>query len=107
MAMACFQLFPGSADFPECMPFPFWKYTDENSASADFTEYHKRQLEIMGIKMGRGGFDVKDLHNKKDLLAVCIGELCSFCISLLCKTCGTSSSSSLCAFSGCILRFWH
>ena len=32
----------------------------------------------MGITMGRGGFDVKDLHNKKDLFAVCVGELCIF-----------------------------
>ena len=30
----------------------------------------------MGVTMGRGSFDVKDLHNKKDLLEVCIGKLC-------------------------------
>ena len=30
----------------------------------------------MGITMGRGGFDVKDLHNQKDLLELPVGELC-------------------------------
>lgn len=30
----------------------------------------------MGIAMGRGGFDVKDLHNQKHLLELPVGELC-------------------------------
>ena len=47
----------------------------------------------MGITMGRGGFDVKDLHSQKDLLELPVGELCVFWNDLL----------NLCAGHACLL----
>lgn len=32
----------------------------------------------MGTKMGRGGFDVKDLHSRKDLLKLPVGKEVTF-----------------------------
>lgn len=74
----CSEELPGTADFPECKPFPFQEYPSEDSASADLAKYHREQLKAMGVTMGRGGFDVKDLHDEKDLLEVCVGKLCVF-----------------------------
>lgn len=42
--------------------FPFWEYPDENAAAEELRLYHEEHLRLYGIKLGRGGFAVKDMH---------------------------------------------
>ncbi len=80
LALPCFRDVLGFVGTPECSPFAYKEYPNEASACADLAAYHKKQLQLMGTKMGRGGFDVKDLHKKNDLLELSVGELCVLCI---------------------------
>ena len=47
--------------------FPFEDYPDENAAAQDLKRYHEEHLRLHGIKLGRGGFAVKDLHKQYPL----------------------------------------
>ena len=63
-----------SVGIPEIAPFPFWDYFNENAAAADLAKEHREHLQACGVKMGRGGFDVMDLHDQNDLLELPVGE---------------------------------
>ena len=47
------------------MPFPYEKYATEDQGTPDFVMYHHKQLQLLGVKLGQGGFKVMDLHNEK------------------------------------------
>lgn len=55
-------------------PFPFWEYGNENAAAEDLAMEHKQHLQTCGVRMGRGGFAVEDLHNQNALLALRVGK---------------------------------
>ena len=55
-------------------PFPFWNYGDEKAAAGDLAREHKKHLQACGVRMGRGGFGVLDLHDEDDLLELPVGE---------------------------------
>ena len=59
---------------PADRPFYFWEYGNENAAAEDLAKEHTKHLRACGVTMGRGGFEVKDLHNKSDLLSLPVGE---------------------------------
>ncbi|CAK0732011.1 hypothetical protein CVIRNUC_000073 [Coccomyxa viridis] len=61
---------------PEMDPFPFWEYGNENAAAEDLAMEHKQHLQTCGVRMGRGGFAVEDLHNQNALLALRVGSRC-------------------------------
>ena len=47
--------------------FPFERYANENAAASAFVEYHKNHLLLYGIKLGRGGYAIYDLHTQRSL----------------------------------------
>ncbi|KAL0033397.1 hypothetical protein WJX77_007533 [Trebouxia sp. C0004] len=53
-------------------PFDFSKFVNEDAAASTFVEYHKEQLQSCGVRMGRSGYAVHDLH-KAPLYNVQIG----------------------------------
>lgn len=46
-------------------PFDFSQHVDEDAGTPSFVEYHQKQLQICGVRMGRSGYQVHDLHKTK------------------------------------------
>ena len=69
--MLCLQLQAQAAT-----PSNFGPFSDEDDAATALAQYHKRQLENMGVEMDLDGFAVEDLHKRMDLFKLSIGELC-------------------------------
>ena len=44
-------------------PFDFSQFVDEGAGTPSFVEYHHKQLQACGVRMGCSGFKVLDLHN--------------------------------------------
>ncbi|DBA84462.1 TPA: hypothetical protein ACH3X1_006089 [Trebouxia sp. C0004] len=42
--------------------FDFSQFVDEDAGTPSFVEYHKKQLQACGVRMGRSGYKVLDLH---------------------------------------------
>ncbi|KAK9824896.1 hypothetical protein WJX74_004024 [Apatococcus lobatus] len=43
-------------------PFTYEKYATEDLGTPDFVAYHQKQLQLLGVTFGQGGFKVMDLH---------------------------------------------
>ena len=67
-----FQASCGAADAANTSPFDFSQFVNEDAGTPSFVEYHEQQLQICGVRMGRGGYQVHDLH-KETLYNVQIG----------------------------------
>ncbi|KAK9824895.1 hypothetical protein WJX74_004024 [Apatococcus lobatus] len=46
-------------------PFTYEKYATEDLGTPDFVAYHQKQLQLLGVTFGQGGFKVMDLHGEK------------------------------------------
>lgn len=53
--------------------FDFSQFVDENAGTPSFVEYHHQQLQACGVRMGRSGYKVLDLH-KTPMYNVEIGK---------------------------------
>ena len=42
--------------------FDFSQFVDEDAGTPSFVEYHQTQLQACGVRMGRSGYKVLDLH---------------------------------------------
>ena len=42
--------------------FDFSQFVDEDAGTPSFVEYHRNQLQACGVRMGRSGYKVLDLH---------------------------------------------
>ena len=42
--------------------FDFSQYVDEDAGTPSFVDYHHNQLQACGVRMGRSGYKVLDLH---------------------------------------------
>ena len=42
--------------------FDFSRFVDEDAGTPSFVEYHHNQLQACGVRMGRSGYKVLDLH---------------------------------------------
>ena len=43
--------------------FDFSQFMDEDAGTPSFVKYHQKQLQSCGVRMGRSGYQVHDLHN--------------------------------------------
>ena len=43
-------------------PFDLSQFVDEDAGTPSFIEYHEKQLKSCGVRMGRSGYQVHDLH---------------------------------------------
>ena len=50
--------------------FDWSRYDNENLAAEPLVDHHKLQLAKFGLKIGKGGYSVLDLHKKKELCKV-------------------------------------
>lgn len=57
-------------DCPECSSFDFSQYHNEDAGTPDLLKHHQQHLEKMGVKFGRDGYEVFDLHNTKVLFTI-------------------------------------
>ena len=54
-------------------PFDYSEFETEDEGTPKFLEYHQRQLDACGVRMGRSGYQVHDLH-EATLYHVQIGD---------------------------------
>ena len=54
-------------------PFDFSQFVDEDAGTPSFVEYHQKQLQTYGVRMGCSGYQVHDLH-KTPMYHVQIGN---------------------------------
>ena len=54
--------FRGIAGVSDVDTFDFSQFVDENAGTPSFVEYHHKQLQACGVRMGRSGYKVLDLH---------------------------------------------
>jgi hypothetical protein len=53
--------------FPHCGQLNMSNYPNEEAATADFLTHIQKALTLQGVRFGRGGFEVMDLHKRRDL----------------------------------------
>jgi hypothetical protein len=63
---------PGMA---EIVRFPYFNYTDEEKGNADFLQYHKLHLSLLGLPFGRDGWKMYDFHRNKHMYAFEVGGI--------------------------------
>ena len=44
-------------------PFDYSQFVNEDAGTPDFVAYHQKQLQSCGVRIGRSGYQVHDLHN--------------------------------------------
>ena len=74
----CFSEVDGNAiepinvptDCPECASFDYSLYMDEDHGNNDCLKHHQIQLESLGVRFGRGAFQMYDLHKTRQLYSI-------------------------------------
>ena len=62
MCISWHQPHCGVAGVSDINTFDFSQFVDEDAGTPSFVEYHHNQLQACGVRMGRSGYQVLDLH---------------------------------------------
>ncbi len=61
-------------DAPQASNFAYEQYADENSGTPFLLDHHAEQLKPFGVRFGRGGFKIYDLHSHRNLYSITTGS---------------------------------